>query len=74
MGNFQLAPIVINILQIRESQAQKRNHLFMGPLHVRRQIMAVPWAIPDGAGQLLWDLLELLSSTLTYSAHELDGL
>ena len=47
MGNFQLAPIIINVLQIRETQAQKHNHLFMGLLHVRKQIMAVPWAIPD---------------------------
>lgn len=47
MGNFQLAPIIINILQIRETQAQKRNHLFMGVVHVRKQIRAVPWAIPD---------------------------
>lgn len=47
MGNFQLALIIINVLQITETQAQKRNHLFMGLLHVRKQIMAVPWAIPD---------------------------
>jgi len=47
MGNFQLAPIIINILQIRETQAQKRNHLFMGLLHVRKEIMVFPWAIPD---------------------------
>lgn len=47
MGNFQLAPIIINVLQIRGTQAQKRNHLFMGVVHVRKQIRAVPWAIPD---------------------------
>lgn len=56
MGNFQLAPIIINVLQIRETQAQKHNHLFMGLLHVRKQIMAVPRAIPDGPGRLHWGL------------------
>lgn len=43
MGNFQLALIVIKVLQIRETQAQERNHLFMGVVHVRKQIRAVPW-------------------------------
>lgn len=47
MRNFQLVPIIINILQMRETQAQERNHLFMGVVHVRKQIRAVPWAIPD---------------------------
>lgn len=47
LGNFQLAPIIINILQIKETQAQKRNHLFMGVVHVRKQIRAVPWVTPD---------------------------
>lgn len=73
MGNFQLAPIIINILQIRETQAQKRNHLFMGVVHVRKQIRAVPWAIPDrlasstgasGAAELHTGLLRMRGGCL----------
>lgn len=72
MGNFQLASIIINVLQIRETQARKHNHLFMGLLHVRKQIMAVPGqfliAWPVALGPL--GLLELPSSTQTYSKCE----
>lgn len=73
MGNFQLALIIINILQIRETQAQERNHLFMGVVHVRKQIRAVPWATPDslasstgasGAAELHTDLLRMRGGCL----------
>lgn len=64
MGNFQLALIIINILQIRETQAQKCNHLFMAFYMLESRL----WL---SLGQLLMGLASCTGDCVFIGAAEL---